>query len=236
MAYTPVIAPSLERLRKASHNDFQRPSRFAVRFDSLDDSWFSAAAKPALNAMREGLLCSNITTPAREFETTELSIFGYDETYPTGTEFTAITCTFLLPLMFAGVGVYNSVLTAFTDWQSRIQNVRTGGVRTFRFPDAYRLRNGFVVETRSNYETRANTLTSGAYNDPGTGVYTPIDLPSLAEQYHTEHTTFNTNATRYYNVYPKTVQPSDLDWSATDEFLQLRVEFSFTHWEDVTGQ
>lgn len=230
-------APSLYDQIAITRFGFQRPSRFAVAFEAFPVNWFTGAAREAARVAGQGLLCSNITTAAREFETTELPIFGYDETYPVGTEFTPITCTFLLPLLQRD-GLYNATVSLFNQWQSRIQNVRNEGARTFRFPRSYRLENGFVVHTFDNRNLR------GTADGSTLRLVTPDGVPLSTVTQSTQSAQVNpfalsvpiTNSTRYYNVYPKTVQPSDLDWSATDEFLQLRVEFSFTHWEDVTGQ
>lgn len=212
---------------------FQRPSRFRVRFSDSPKSLIldKSALKFAAELLKKGLICSSVTTPARTFETTELGLFGYDETYPTGTEFTSITCTFMLPIssnsnLFETVlpqgfnlGVQNltpgtsfernAIYQYFVAWQNSIQDVSQNGYRTFRFPNDYRLSAGFDVETFSN---QINVMSEK--NEASLGTRTTV--------------------TRYYDVYPKTITPGELSWNATDEFLTLSVEFLYTHWDDVT--
>lgn len=209
---------NLDTFISATPRRFQRPNRFRVCFDGLDgmsikNPQFLITHQTAVDWLKKGLFCSNVTTPARTFETTELQLFGYDETYPTGTEFTSITCTFMVPIAFASTLqqqtlalaalANNPIYRFFVAWQNEIQNVRQNGYRTFKFPETYRCARGFLVEQFSDY------VTTNEFNSI-------------------------TSKTRYYDVYPKTIQPSDLNWNAVDEFLTLQVEFLYTHWDDVT--
>lgn len=193
----------------------QRPSRFRVRIElaQLCRSLGIVGFDAPIEWLRKGLLCRTVSTPAREFETDEVTLYGYTETYPVLTEFTSVTCTFLLPL---DVKAYNGVFGLFNAWQHAIQNVNRNGNRTFRFPGltptdgGYRLNAGFIVETFDNL-------------NPGKPA--PAYDETVGQQI--------SNRVEYYNVYPKTLEAATLDWNAYDEFIELQVEFIYTHWEEL---
>lgn len=201
MAFTP-----LHDFTASFTGGFQKSNRFRVLIDltNLFIDFKTIGYSTALDWLKEGLLCRTVTTPTREFATNELKIYGYSESYPVLTSFTTLTCTFLLPL---DVRLNNIIFDVFQQWQNGIQDVRDTGNRTFRFPDEYRLAKGFTVET-----------------------YTGYSDPSHSEEYQNSLGE-RTSKIEYYNVYPKTISAATLDWNTTNEFLELPIEFSYTHWE-----
>ena len=42
-----------------------------------------------------------------------------------------------------------------------------------------------------------------------------------------------TTAFEYFDVYPVTVSGTTVDWTVRDEMMEVAVNFSYTHWQQV---
>jgi hypothetical protein len=206
--------PNLTNFMASFREGFQRSNRFLCKLDlsapsmpypfdrsgaSIQNTYPTAVA-----LLKQGILCSSVGTPNRSFETTELDIYGYRETYPVGIEYGDLECTFLAPL----VNGKNEVLQVFQAWHYFIQShsLRNVGVQgkddlVLRFPSEYRVPQGMSIET----------LTT----DTNTG------------------RVFTTNKMQIYNVYPKSINSTQLDWAEQDAFMTVSVTFLYTSWEMV---
>lgn len=175
----------------------------------------SAVYPNAYDVLRRGLVCESTRTPTRTFETTALSIYGYEEKYPVFTTYTDLECTFLTPLftssLFAGNGeLRNEVYDLFVAWQSLIQNPTdvqvngsaqiTNGSMNLSFPDTYRLKDGMVLETIGP---------------------------------NTDDNARPTSTFRFFNVYPITVESAAVSWMNNDEIMRVSVTFAYSYWSST---
>jgi hypothetical protein len=205
--------PNLTNFIASFREGFQRNNRFLCKLDltapvmsyPFDTSGLSIQDKhpAAVSLLKQGLLCSSVGTPNRSFETTELSIYGYQEVYPIAVEYGDLECTFLAPL----VNGRNEVLELFQAWHYFIQSHSLRGLGqakddlVVRFANEYRVPQGMTIETLTTNTNTGQVLT--------------------------------TNKMQIYNVYPKSINSTQLDWSEQDTTMSVSVTFLYTSWEMV---
>jgi hypothetical protein len=143
-------------------NGIQRNNRFrcfidvpASIVDGTDGLPLSTKYPNAARLLQRGLVCSNTSLPNRRFETTEQTIYGFSVNYPIGVTYGDLDCTFMAPLFgdTTGTGVpdlgtqRNEILDFFHAWQNLIQDHRDNRALVLRFPDEYRIAEGFKLVT-----------------------------------------------------------------------------------------
>jgi len=169
------------------------------------------AMMPAIKLLQEGLLCRTTMTPSRTLETTTVNLAGgYEEEYAVGTTYNNLDCTFLCPLIEGT----NQVLSVFHAWQNLIQNrgkVGDDANMVLTFPKTYRLEEGMRLELFSGQEPTRD-----------------FGPPSPRSEI--------TTAFDYFNVYPVTVSGTTVDWLTLDEMMEVAVNFSYTHWQQVKDE
>lgn len=201
----------------------------------------------AVQLMEQGLVCESTSTPNRTFENAPMSIYGYEEKYPTFTTYTDLECTFLSPLFKneqTGV-MRNEVVDALHAWQALIQpqtsvtSLATGGgyisedSMNLSFPDTYRLKDGARLEMFDIYDPKRSTGQIGAgltVNLPVVG-QTRIGLTFGNEAEDTM--TPPSLVYHFYNIYPQTVQSSPVSWTAIDEYHKVSVTFAYSYWSST---
>ena len=170
----------------------------------------------AITLLREGLLCRTTMTPSRTLETTTVNLAGgYEEEYAVGTTYNNLDCTFLCPLIGGTKErgdqsiATNPVLSLFHAWQNLIQNrgkVGEDANMVLTFPNEYRLAQGMTLELFVGNKDRA----SGG--------------PKIS------------TAFEYFDIYPVTVSGTTVDWLTLDEMMEVAVNFSYTHWQQVKDE
>ena len=140
-------------------NGIQRNNRFRCFIDVPSSIWDSSGNSliskypNAARLLQRGLVCSNTSLPNRRFETTEQTIYGFSVNYPIGVTYGDLDCTFMAPLFdtqrtVPDLGQHrNEILDFFHAWQNQIQDHRDGGALILRFPDEYRIADGFRLMT-----------------------------------------------------------------------------------------
>jgi len=211
--------------------------RSPLNVDYTDDM------RDANQLLQQGLVCSNVQLPSREFQTSDLTIYGVEEKYPILSTFVDFTCEFYTPLRPHRNGYRNKVSAALHHWQDAIQPLQQSSRDlayiesppeitglNFKFPDAYRLAQGVRVEQYSSSESTMSEVETLSV-DPGTDTSnrrrrifrTAISAGDIFKKQPTL-------VYYFYNVYPIRVDSSALDWSDVDQFERVRVSFAFTHW------
>ena len=192
----------------------QRTNRYRCKLDLTNHGITEPGLQEAVALLREGLLCRTTMTPSRTIETTNVNLAGgYEEEYAIGTTYNNLDCTFLCPLIEGT----NQVLSVFHAWQNLIQNrgkVGEDANMVLTFPKTYRLEQGMRVELFSGLATRDRNFV-GPTRDSGPGITTAFD---------------------YFNVYPVTVSGTTVDWLTLDEMMEVAVNFSYTHWQQVKDE
>jgi hypothetical protein len=186
---------------------------------------------PAIELLREGLICRTTVTPSRTIDTTTVDLAGgYDETYAIGTTYNNIDCTFLCPL----IDGTNPVLAVFHAWQNLIQNRGTAGGPGFvggddmvlAFPETYRLAQGMRLELFTGHM---------AYRDPDRGTEGGSEFVGPVQEnlgYDSPKPSLST-VFEYFDVYPVAVNGTTVEWTMRDEMMEVGVSFSYTHWKQV---
>ena len=203
------------------------------------------AMMPAIELLREGLICRTAVTPSRTLETTSVNLAGgYDEEYAVGTTYNNLSCTFLCPL----IDGTNPVLTVFHTWQNLIQNrgkVNEAADMVLTFPKEYRLGQGMrlemftgrVPENVYEAERRSSEVNQLEQNLPDLD---PFNLALIREGIFRQGVVDNTrqisSAFDYFDVYPVTVSGTTVEWDMRDEMMEVEVEFSYTHWQQVKDE
>lgn len=231
-------------------NGFQRGTHFRCRLDltTIANNRFAQVYPNAFAALQRGLLCESTRLPSRQFETTPLSIYGYEEKYPTFTTYTDLECTFLAPLFpstsYTGNGeLRNEVHELFTSWQALIQNPTSvqvngstqilDGTMNLAFPDTYRLKDGMVLETFSPYNEKRNTGQfglAGNINVPRIGIVRGSVQFGEAKE---DNPLPPTATYRMYNIYPLTVESIPVSWGSVDENIRVTVTFAYSYWSST---
>lgn len=201
----------------------------------------------AVPLMEQGFLCESTSTPNRTFETTPMSIYGYEEKYPTFTTYTDLECTFISPLFKNEQtgAMRNEAVEALHAWQSLIQTQTSvsplaaeGGTvsensMNLSFPDTYRLKDGTRLEMFDIYDPKRNSGQIGA------GL--TVDLPVIGRSRvgltlgsQAEDTVSPPSMVyQFYNVYPLTVQSSPVSWSSSNEYHKVSVTFAYSYWSST---
>ena len=231
------------------NNGFQRNNQYRCRIELK--SHFPALAKrypKAVEYLSRGLLCESTRTPSRSFDTKSMSVFGYEEKYPIFTTYNDMECTFLTPLIQDETvgGPTNQVMELFTAWQNLIQPRTSPGSfgatpilnnenMVLRFPSEYRLEQGMTLEMLNPYNTKRNT--------PGIGINTTVRLPIVGsinlqaslttEQNDEQFASPTTMAFSFFNVYPLTVESSQVSWADVDVFQTVTVSFAYSYWSST---
>lgn len=109
---------------------------FDIMFPSVAqhvDPKFSVAQ--FVNWLSRGLTCRAARLPSRGFDTLDMGIYGYEESFPYNTEFGDFQATFYTPL----VGSDNILPRFFTYWVNFIHNFKDGpsSGANLRFPSEY---------------------------------------------------------------------------------------------------
>ena len=186
----------------------QRTNLYRCKLDLPAQFGNFAGLPKAAELLREGLLCRTTMTPSRTLETTTVNLAGgYEEEYVIGTTYNNLDCTFLCPL----IGGTNPVLTLFHAWQNLIQNRGKGGEdanMVLTFPREYRLEQGMRLELFSGQEPNRDFGPTQPFKNV-------------------------TTAFEYFEVYPVTVSGTTVDWLTIDEMMEVAVNFSYTHWQQV---
>ena len=189
----------------------QRTNRYRCKLDLTSLKFTEPRLQEAVALLKEGLLCRTTMTPSRTLETTSVNLAGgYEETYAVGTTYNNLDCTFLCPLIDAT----NQVLTLFHAWQNLIQNRGKAGPTgddanmVLSFPKEYRLEQGMRVELFSGQEPNRDIGPTRPFRNV-------------------------TTAFEYFDVYPVTVSGTTVDWLTLDEMMEVSVNFSYTHWQQV---
>jgi hypothetical protein len=226
----------------------QRTSFFTCQIDLSPFllSWgpeYTKDMSAVQSVLQQGLVCANVTLPSREFQTTDLNIYGVEEKYPILSTFTDLSCEFLTPLSRNAGRWRNSIAASFHHWQDFIQGttpttgspyIGTEGesvpeIRNlnFKFPDSYRLKTGFTI---AQYAPQSGTSPGGQDTTPRYNQSASSDTLFRAETTATVYPFTPTLVYHFYNVYPVRVESSALEWSDSDQMQRVRVSFAYTHW------
>jgi hypothetical protein len=229
----------------------QRTSFFTCQIDLSPFllSWgpeYTKDMSAVQSVLQQGLVCANVTLPSREFQTTDLNIYGVEEKYPILSTFTDLSCEFLTPLSRNAGRWRNSIAASFHHWQDFIQGttpttsspyIETEGesvpeIRNlnFKFPDSYRLKTGFTI---AQYAPQSGTAPGGQNASPRVDQFASSassDTTFRADVRAAAYPFTPTLVYHFYNVYPVRVESSALDWSDSDQMQRVRVSFAYTHW------
>ena len=226
----------------------QRTNRYRCKLDLTDLKITDPRLQEAITLLREGLLCRTTMTPSRTLETTTVNLAGgYEETYAVGTTYNNLDCTFLCPLIGGAKErgdqsiATNPVLSVFHAWQNLIQNrgkVGEDAHMVLTFPKEYRLEQGMRLELYTGHMTQHGREAETADNALDQILKTHPDIPieMLKARDSAKHKLRPggiSTAFEYYDVYPVTVSGTTVDWLTIDEMMEVAVNFSYTHWQQV---
>jgi hypothetical protein len=95
----------------------------------------SVEVEQALTWLAQGALCDRARVPDRAFDTVQMTQYGITEQFPYKSDYTALDCSFLLPI-HNGRNVLSQV---FTLWMNAVQNIQDGlgSDRDFTWPSDY---------------------------------------------------------------------------------------------------
>jgi len=226
-------------LSELQRNSLQRTSQFRCKIPVENIGGFNnnlALRYPqAAQLLQKGLLCESTRTPSRQFETTTMSIYGYEEKFPTFTTYADIECTFMIPMTqdFAEEKTSLEVVELFHAWQNLIQPISSKnpsngqterGDMVLSFPIEYRLQDGMTLEQFDPYNAKRNN----GLTDVGQGIFLDINGNFAGPAEDTEPAP--TIVYRFRNVYPLTIEPMAVSWSSIDEYQKLVVTFAYSYW------
>lgn len=227
-------------------NGFQKPSQYRCKLpiNTVAGGALVKRFPKAAEYLATGLVCQSTRTPSRQFETTPLAIYGYEEKYPTFTTYTDLECTFYAPLIGSDPKTAkNDIQRLFHAWQELIQpresqaTAFAAGVGVsdmmLRFPDEYRLQN-MELELLNPYNTKQG--------EKGLDIKVNVRVPIVGNiggalsfrdpksQDETQYASDPTIVYRFQNVYPITVESTQVSWNSMDEFQTITVTFAFSYW------
>jgi hypothetical protein len=209
-------------LGRVMRGGFQRTNQYRCKLDLPAQFGNFAGQSEAAQLLREGLLCRTTMTPSRTLETTTVNLAGgYEEEYAIGTTYNNLDCTFLCPL----IDGTNQVLTLFHAWQNLIQPRGKFGEdadMVLRFPKTYRLEQGMRLEVFTGHMTQS--VFDPDFVGPSKNLGYDSPKPEI------------TTAFEYFDVYPVTVSGTTVDWITVDEMMEVAVNFSYTHWQQVKDE
>jgi hypothetical protein len=208
------------------------------------------------SVLQQGLICTGVSLPSREFQTTDINIYGVEEKYPILSTFVDLNCEFLTPLFRHNGTWRNSIAATFHHWQDAMQPMTTVapfGERSFesesipeitnlnfKFPNTYRLSMGFTIaqytpqqqpDLTSASSSQSLNRISSSLKDIAGPIYRADVPPTFRSETVGSSTPYvPTIVYHFYNVYPVSVQSTQLDWSDSDQIQRLRVSFAYTHW------
>jgi len=228
-------------LTEIQRNALQRSSQFRCRIpvgligQRLDTN-LAYRYPIAAQLLEKGLLCQQTRTPSRQFETTPLSIYGYEEKFPIFTTFTDMECSFLLPMTqdITGQNTSLEIVELFHAWQNLIQpiasrdpntNTTVRGDMVLSFPEEYRLKDGMTLEQFDPYNSKRNTG-QVAINASIGRIQGRVAFGDAAPDTESNPTMVY----RFRNVYPITVESSQVSWASIDEYQTLTVTFAYSYW------
>jgi hypothetical protein len=233
-------------LASFNRSSFQKTAQFRCRLsvENVAGGRLKRLYPEAARLLAEGLICESTRTPSRAFDTTNMTISGYEEKYPIFTTYTDVDCTFMTPLIVGERGSRNQVLELFNTWQNLIQprTERGRGASTtindsdmvMRFPDYYRLKDGMVLEMFDPYSAKRNSGQVALNLKSKPNINIPlIGKASIGATFgdpDPDTETEPTIAYRYYNVFPSTVESSPVGWSNVDELQKITVSFTYSYW------
>jgi len=229
-------------------NGFQRPNQYRCKLNAALVGGNGNATGPlgqrfpkACELLQQGLLCENTRTPSRSFETQQMTIFGYEEKFPVFTTFTDLDCTFLTPLLDdPNFGQMNQIAELFHAWQSMIQpnRVNDGDNMVVAFPEEYRLAQGMELELLTPYNTKRaefgiDVNISGSVF-AGVPILGNTQLAKLRLRGNTdEGASGPTQGYQFFNIYPLTVDSTQMSWDSQNEFQKITVTFAYSYWTTV---
>jgi hypothetical protein len=222
-------------------NGFQKPSQYRCKLpiNTVAGGVLVRRFPKAAEYLATGLVCQSTRTPSRQFETTPLTIYGYEEKYPTFTTYTDLECTFHAPLIGSDPKTAkNDILQLFHAWQELIHPRSTpSGVSVsdmmLRFPDEYRLQN-MELELLNPYNSKQG--------EKGLDVKVNVRVPIVGNiggalsirdpktQDESQYASEPTIVYQFQNVYPITVESTQVSWASTDELQTITVTFAFSYW------
>jgi len=110
----------------------------------------------------------------------------------------------------------------------------------FKFPNTYRLSMGFTIaqytpqqqpDLTSASSSQSLNRISSSLKDIAGPIYRADVPPTFRSETVGSSTPYvPTIVYHFYNVYPVSVQSTQLDWSDSDQIQRLRVSFAYTHW------
>jgi hypothetical protein len=229
-------------LTELQRNSLQRTSQFRCKIPvqligDLGVANNLATRYPqAAQLLQKGLLCESTRTPSRQFDTTTMTIYGYEEKFPTFTTYADMECTFMIPMTQDTTGEKTSleVVELFHAWQNLIQPISSQnssngfterGDMVLSFPIEYRLQDGMTLEQFDPYNAKRNT---GQVNI--TGRLGPLTGQLTFGNARADTEPAPTIVYRFRNVYPLTIEPMAVSWSSIDEYQKLVVSFAYSYW------
>ena len=237
-------------LDRVLENGLQRTNRYRCKLDLTDLKITDPRLQEAITLLREGLICRTTMTPSRTLETTTVNLAGgYEETYAVGTTYNNLSCTFLCPLIGHAKErgdqsiATNPVLSVFHAWQNLIQNrgkVGEDADMVLTFPKEYRLEQGMRLELFTGHMTQHGTeaeTADNAFDQLSKTHALPMEmLKGRDSAKHKLRPGGITTAFEYFDVYPVTVSGTTVEWDMRDEMMEVEVEFSYTHWQQVKDE
>jgi len=156
-------------------------------------------------ALAEGLLCHQITLPARSLTTSDEYRHGPPRKVATAVNFSDLDASFY----WTGTNkeTCREVHRFFTKWQSYIVGREDDGTQS-----GYDMNSFYGPAYYENYVLNADLK---VYSPQSAGVADPLE-------------TF-----RFYELYPLTLNPIQFSWSSQAEVLSFTVSFTYRVWETV---
>lgn len=237
-----------EFLSSFSKSSFQRTAQYRCRMpvENVGNGLLKRLFPEAARFLAEGLICESTRTPSRSFDMTSMTVYGYEEKYPTFTTYTDVECTFMAPLITTDIGTRNQVLDLFTAWQNLIQpRTRSPFGKTIgdsdmvmRFPDTYRLKDGMVLELFDPYNAKRNNGQVAINVSSNRKIKIPIvgtaSIGATFGQPTADEESEPTITYRYYNVFPAVVESTPVSWASQDELQKISVTFTYSYWATDT--
>ena len=195
--------------------------------------------------LANGLLCEQTRTPSRSFQNATLGIYGLEEKYPVFTTYTDHECTFITPLVKDKNGKHhNAVAGLFHEWQDIVQSRM--GFRLLTFPDEYRLQEGMILDQFSTYNEKKRGGILGVQVNAQGNVRDGIrrfnqvsrwfDGPQIPDRRRWEWGNSDERDSEpslsyeFFNVFPQTVESSQVAWMGDADVQRVTVSFTYSFW------
>lgn len=183
----------------------------------------------------QGLVCSSVNLPGRGFATADQSIYGFERKVPYFNTYNSLQCTFVSPFNKQGKNIGYDF---FQKWQNLISNTRISS------PNSTLSSGAFDMEFPANYYTDAELWLFSFIDNQDTYKYTggsgqaglqsnsfkQVELGGLLGTQEFRQVSLRH---RYTDLYPVSVEASQLNWADTDSFAQITVTFNYSYWVDM---